>query len=246
MKHSAAVTAGLGETAAQLRKRHGEIWPLDVDYEDQDHFDLALRTNRAISWLERAAREHRPGEASGGDPDAAFIFLWIAFNAAYAAEIETGRKSARERKLFGDYFKKLLKLDEDNAIYDAIWSTFSGPVRLLLGNEYLYGPYWKSVTEKPGGENWKEGFLRDKEKAYSAFGRSRANTVLKVLFDRLYVLRNQLLHGGAKWRSSLNRRAVRDGVNILSHLVPIFVGLMLKEPRDTDWGKLEYPPLNRR
>ncbi len=246
MKHSAAGTAGLGETAAQLRKRHGEIWDPDVGYAEQEHSDLALRTDRAISWLEGAACEHRPGEASGGDPDAAFIFLWIAFNAAYAAEIETDRKLARERKLFGDYFKKLHKLDEDNAIYDAIWSKFSGPVRLLLDNKYLYGPYWKKVAGKPGGKNWEEGFSKSKKKAYSALSKGNANVVLEVLFDRLYVLRNQLLHGGAKWGSTLNRENVCDGVNILSHLVPIFVELMLKKPGDTKWGKLEYPPLNRR
>lgn len=248
-----AGTADLRKTATKLRKRHESLWNSGEDYADQEHSDLALRSNRAISWLERAACEHHPGEVSRNDPDASFIFLWIAFNAAYAAEIETGstqssgeRVLSSERAQFGDYFKKLLLLDEDNAIYDAIWNKFSGPIRLLLDNKYLYGPYWKQATGKPGGENWEDGFSRSKRKTYSALSRNNANAVLKVLFDRLYVLRNQLLHGGAKWDSSLNREVVRDGANILSYLVPIFVDLMLKKPGETEWGKLEYPPLNRR
>lgn len=38
---------------------------------------MGLRVHRAISWVGRA-------EDCGDDHDARFIFLWIAFNAAYA------------------------------------------------------------------------------------------------------------------------------------------------------------------
>ena len=41
---------------------------------------LGLRVHRAISWLQRAAKEQE-------DPDAAFVFLWIAFNSAYSQDI---------------------------------------------------------------------------------------------------------------------------------------------------------------
>ena len=42
---------------------------------------MGLRVHRAISWIGRA-------EACEEDDDARFIFLWIAFNAAYADERE--------------------------------------------------------------------------------------------------------------------------------------------------------------
>ena len=47
----------------------------------RDNFSesLALRTHRGLSWLNRA-------EQSEDDPDAKFIFLWIAFNAIYAQD----------------------------------------------------------------------------------------------------------------------------------------------------------------
>ncbi len=242
-------SGNLADAVVKLRERHAFLWDSEKHYADQEHPDLALRTNRALSWLERAAEEYRLGDASKSDADdsksdadAAFIFLWIAFNAAYAGEIKTGSTKS-ERRRFGNYFNKLLSLDEDKAIYDAIWSKFSGPVRLLLDNKYLFGSYWKSVAGKSGAENWEKGFSGSKKSAYSALGSNDANVVLEVLFRRLYVLRNQLLHGGAKWNSSLNRQAVRDGANILSHLIPIFIDLMLRDPGDTDWGKLEYPPI---
>ena len=52
--------------------------------ETRDKFPeaLSLRVHRALSWLDRAEKETE-------DIDAKFIFLWVAFNAAYANEIPT-------------------------------------------------------------------------------------------------------------------------------------------------------------
>ena len=44
--------------------------------------------------------------------------------------------------------------------------------------------------------------------------------VLELIFDRLYVLQNQILHGGATWSGSVNRDQVRDGAAIMGFLVP--------------------------
>ena len=60
------------------------------------------------------------------------------------------------------------------------------------------------------------------------------------MFDRLYVLRNQLIHGGATWNSSVNRAQVKDGVHILLALVPVVIGLMLRRP-EADFGEILYP-----
>jgi hypothetical protein len=60
------------------------------------------------------------------------------------------------------------------------------------------------------------------------------------LFDRLYVLRNQLVYGGAIWNSSVNRDQVRDGTKVLGWLLPVMVDIMMDNP-DHDWGKPFYP-----
>ena len=67
-----------------------------------------------------------------------------------------------------------------------------------------------------------------------------------MVFDRLYVLRNQLVHGGATWNSSVNRAQVRDGAAILGFLLPVFVDLMMDNPRRLGQTLLPGRRLSRR
>lgn len=64
--------------------------------------------------------------------------------------------------------------------------------------------------------------------------------VLGVVFDRLYVLRNQIVHGGSTWNSSVNRAQVRDGATIMMTVVPTLIDLMLDHP-ELDFGAINYP-----
>src|SRR3546814_15288321 len=97
---------------------------------------MGLRVHRAISWIGRA-------EACGEDDDARFVFLWIAFNAAYADETEFQALQPGERAAFVEYFTRLIALDQERRIYRAIWQRFSGPVRLLMENRYGFSPFWQ-------------------------------------------------------------------------------------------------------
>ena len=54
--------------------------------------------------------------------------------------------------------------------------------------------------------------------------------LLTVVFDRLYVLRNQLVHGGATWNSSVNRSQVKDGAAVLGWMLPLFIDIMMDNP----------------
>ncbi len=201
---------------------------------------LSLRVHRAISWLARA-------EDEGNDPDASVIFYWIAFNAAYAqvedaTQADESRKVRAERGLFRDFFKLVLQHDTDNLIYNEIWDRFSGPIRLLLNNRYVFQPFWDSQRDEGGRNKWQKGFNNFKAISRRALARQDALTVLSIVFDRLYVLRNQLIHGGSTWNSSVNRAQVVDGARILSFLVPLLIGVMLDNP-DEDWGEPAYPPV---
>lgn len=89
------------------------------------HPNLALRVHRALSWLHRAEQL-----ASGGDEDARFIFLWIAFNAAYATEIDE-RYRLSEQATFRAFLQKLADLDAAcGRIEGLIWREFPGSVGL--------------------------------------------------------------------------------------------------------------------
>jgi len=60
------------------------------------------------------------------------------------------------------------------------------------------------------------------------------------VLDRLYVLRNQLVHGGATWGGQTNRAQVRDGAAILGTLVPIMLALMMQAD-DEAFAGIAYP-----
>ena len=193
--------------------------------------ELALRMRRALSWMGRAEKEQ-------DDDDAAFIFHWIAFNAAYA-RVRSSEFQRRERNLFDDYFDKVLRLDSKYTIRDAIQAGFSELVEPLLNNEFVFQPYWND-REGLDYRDWQKPFYRSRRNVERAFDRADTLVILNNLFDRLYVLRNQLLHGGATWQGSVNRAQVGDGASIMALLVPLFVSLMMAHP-DEDWGTPDYP-----
>ena len=64
--------------------------------------------------------------------------------------------------------------------------------------------------------------------------------VLRLVFDRLHVLRNRIVLGGATWDSRVNRDQVRGGGAILAFLMPVFVGIMTDNPHE-DRGRPFYP-----
>jgi hypothetical protein len=194
--------------------------------------ELGLRVHRCLSWLDRA-------EQGEGDSDAVFLFLWISFNAAYAEEI-IDNVIYGERSAFDGYFRKLIDLDESNKIYDAIWDKFPQSIRVFLDNKYIFQPFWKHHNHIDGFDDWQVRFDASKRRFNSSLANKDTKVVLSMLFDRLYVLRNQLMHGGATWNSSVNRDQVRDGARILGFLVPIFVELMMDNP-EVGWGLPYYP-----
>lgn len=213
----------------RLKSKHREV-------REQHPKSLSLRLHRALSWLQRAEIEAKQDRQ---DLDATFIFYWIAFNAAYAEEsIETFQTD--ERSAFDGYFSKILHLDAEGVIYDAIWQEFSGSIRLLLDNRYVFQPFWRYLNGVPGHEDWERRFEASKQRIYRAVANVDTQVVLTTLFDRLYVLRNQLVHGGATWNGSVNRDQVRDGAAIMAFLIPVLIELMMENPQE-DWGKPFYP-----
>nr|WP_170541093.1 HEPN domain-containing protein [Ruegeria arenilitoris] len=194
---------------------------------------LGLRVHRALIWLGRA-------ETLSDDNDAQFVFLWIAFNAAYAREDAFHEYAATERTVYTEFFSKLVSLDDEQRIYDAIWKKFSGPIRSLMSNRFIFSAFWHHFNGKPGFEDWERRFVTSSRAFTNAIQAQDSAQVLSKLFERLYVLRNQLIHGGSTWKSSANREQVRDGAVILSFLVPVFIDIMMDHPGE-NWGQPYYP-----
>jgi hypothetical protein len=194
---------------------------------------LQLRVHRALSWLDRAEREP-------GDDDVRFILLWVGFNAAYAGDLDSGAVAGGERDSFKAFFDVLVDLDQGQRIYAAVWERFAQEFRLLLENRYVFAPFWAHHNGTPGHATWPQMLAAAREGAHKAIARRETARFLALVFDRLYVLRNQLVHGGATWNGAVNRDQVRDGAAVLGWLLPIFIDIMMDNPA-RDWGRPYYP-----
>jgi hypothetical protein len=199
------------------------------------HPNLSLRVHRALSWLHRAEQL-----AEQNDVDGQFILLWIAFNAAYATDIDEKYRES-EQQTFRGFLEKLTELDKGHKRFDAlVWQEFPKSIRVLLDNQYVFQDFWKFQNGSLAEEVWKRNFEAANHAARIALGRQDTVTVLSVVLARIYTLRNQILHGGATWGSSVNREQLRDCTNFMAKLVPLVIEVMMDHP-ETLWGDAVYP-----
>jgi len=193
---------------------------------------LSLRVHRALSWLQRA-------EMAEQDIDARFIFLWIAFNAAYSHELPDNFNFS-ETRLFFHFLGRLIDNDRNGLLGEIVWNEFPRSIRLLLDNQYVFKPFWEYQKGNLTKDEWEEKFRRSKASALRALGKMDTRKVLMVIFERLYVLRNQLFHGNATWNSSANRTQLEQGTAIMEQLLPAIVAILL-DSSDQLWGDPKYP-----
>lgn len=225
---------GKTETAAPGRipeGRHAELKARQRALRDGFPEALGLRVHRALSWLDRAEQETQ-------DEDTRFILLWIGFNSAYAEHI--GDDFVSEQSRFRQFFRTIVALDSEGAIHAILWSRFSNEVRTLLVNPYVFPAFWKHHNGEAGHADWRERLEAERLATFASLGQKDASRVLGLVFERLYVLRNQLVHGGATWAGSVNRAQVRDGSALLGRLLPAFIEIQMAHP-DRDWGRPFYP-----
>lgn len=192
--------------------------------------NLNLRLHRALSWLQKA-------ENSQDDLDIQFISLWVSFNAIYARELGT---HSSDRYNFVEFLRHVCQLDKDKNIYQLIWQKFSQSIRTMLNNRYVFQPFWDHHNGKISQAAWQEDFTKSNKKAYQALSNKDTDAMMIVIFDRLYTLRNQLVHGGATHGSSLNREQLSNGCLVLQALLPIIIKIVMDNPNQ-DWGQPFYP-----
>lgn len=194
---------------------------------------LSLRVHRALSWLDRAEQERHTN-----DLDAEFLFLWIGFNAAYASEY-VNESRLKQRDAYAAFFERITSYDESGHLYAMIWEHYPNKIRTLMNNPYVFQPFWDSTTGRNEQDAWKDSFESAKRAAHRALAERDVVTSLSIVMDRLYTLRNQVVHGGATWNGQLNREQLRDACGILAHLLPLIIQLMMFHGSDV-WGDAAY------
>ena len=196
--------------------------------------DVTLRIHRALSWAEK-------GIEASGDQDAACIFYWIAFNSMYARRTDE-YSERQEQRDFQQFLDQVATLDGKPTVTNTLKECWDDAKTGLIDNQYVFRGFW---TQGPGGSNdgrWREGFDRDRQQVERAVRFGDYLPVLKPLFDRLYVLRNQLHHGGSTQAGSLNRQQVEAGAAVMAQLIPTFIGVIIDNP-NADWGRPYFPPV---
>jgi hypothetical protein len=205
-------------------------------HRDQLSESHATRLHRAVSWIGAAAGQDT-------DIDLQFISLWISFNACYIVN-EGSSESLAERIAFLRFIEKLIAHDTHKKIYAILWETYSGPVKALIKNPFVFHGFWSVKRNDKNDDSWQQEFNRLSVSALNSLSRQQVPELLAIVLDRLFVLRNQLLHGGATYKSQVNREQVQDGVDLLGALMPTVIEIILSAPNE-DWGEIYYPVIKK-
>jgi len=187
------------------------------------------RLYRAISWLKSA-------KINDENLDLMFISLWIALNACYAVDLN-GISSKPEKAKLRDFTSSLVKFDRTR-LYNLFWEKFSGPVRLLIENKFVFEKFWE--YNRGEIDNYEVAFNKSISKALDCLAKQDIEGLMEIVLERLYTLRNSIIHGGSKFGSSLNRPQLEDACKIMQLLVPIIIDIMI-ENYGHDWGEIAYP-----
>ncbi len=200
------------------------------------------RLHRSLSWLKAAAQQ-----LEDDNQDLAFINLWISFSACFYIDGESMAPFSEKNP----FIDKLVALDSDNKIYECFWHEYSGSVKALIKNPYVFAEFWQAQRLLTGNQQldadihqgWQSQFDRSSVAALNCLSRKKVAPLFSIVLDRLYVLRNQVLQGGATYQSRVNREQVSDGVILLANIMPIIISIML-QGQDEHWGDIAYPVVN--
>jgi len=190
---------------------------------------LTIRLHRAISWLKSAEKQEE-------NLDLKFISLWVSFNACYAVDIN-GLNSKSEKAKLREFTSSLVQFDQ-NRLYNLFWEKFSGPVKVLIENKFVFEKFWEYTRGE--SDDYQVAFNKSIAQATNCLSKQNIEGLLEVILERLYTLRNQLIHGGATYNSKLNRTQLRDACKIMQLLVPIIIDIILENGQH-DWGEIAYP-----
>ena len=136
-------------------------------------------------------------------------------------------KPLPEAKEFQSFIRKINRIDTENVISDYVMREISQTIVNLVSNQYVFRDFWSYHNGDSTSANWKSKLAKSEMRVKGWLEHGETVRVLATLFDRLYVLRNQLVHGGATWNSSVSKEQVKDGAEIMGFLVPVFIDLMI-------------------
>lgn len=211
------------------------------------------RLSRALSWLLRSEECAEKKTDEQDEQDERFVFLWISFNAAYGDDPlkfsnASSESAQNEQDKFTEFLVKVVAKDNDHRLTKMI-RTHKGVFRAIMADQFLLDSFWGAERDRENEwEKWLKCGKRQMRKALrdENLDADHAIEVLKLAFARIYMLRNQIVHGSATYRSDYNRTSLQRGNDILGLCIPEILRIMLaaiwEKPDMPDWGRVRYPP----
>src|SRR2546425_917748 len=192
-------------TAAQLDHVVVELKKWQKDHADRDAQGYYDRLQRACSWLTKAKR--------ASDPEAGFVFSWIALNALYGVrpeilrtdwwKSEEGSRPPLDEQQYDDqaprelewFLWRICDLDVDRRVLRSVIEDHWDDTKTILRTRYLMSRYWawKWRTEDEFERRGDSGERTVKDAIGLVFSREKMYRALcEITVWRLRTLRNQL------------------------------------------------------
>lgn len=205
-------------------------------HKDRLHDQIAehptnIRFHRACSWMQRAE------QATKDDLDFALLSHWIAFNSLYGHWDHEAKEPHPDNVSWRRFVERMLRLDGGSHIVDALVEN-KPLVMSIFEDEFLSRFFWQEPTGKRASQSKKTMY-----DARTWFIQGSWLLILDRLFERIYLLRCQLVHGASTFNSSLNRTSIRHCYQAMDHLMRAFLQVLINFGSDEDWGAMCYPPL---
>lgn len=102
-----------------------------------------------------------------------------------------------ESRLLGERLQRLSQLDRHDHLYEVVWRRYPGAIRVLLNSCCVFQTYWDHQNGLAGSVVTGTRFAVTRKAAHASLSDHDYGTVPSIVFQRLYTLRNELIHGGA-------------------------------------------------
>ena len=200
---------------------------------------LLDRLQRADSWIQAAS------DLSPDQMHEAFIFHYIAFNCMYGRRKYEGDHTQIQEDL-KVFFSKLLVMHEKDIrqggtiLKDAL-SACQQDGAVLIRDRFLANRYWRDTQPSTALQT---KLNKEAIGALEALAEGEYGEYLSTVFQRISVLRNQIMHGCATYGArSYGRGSLTKSLRVLRLLVPAFYRLMRQYGHDLTWDPIPYPRL---
>jgi hypothetical protein len=214
-------------TPAELRPRFKAV----CQATEQRFQNYQIRVHRSLSWWERAR------ELDGSEhPDGRLLYGWIAFNSLYGVWDEASGGPSRDRETWQKFLSRVFQWDADGLLADLL-KKHREQVLGLLENKYLDMQFWR---RRDGASDGRRGRY---SRGPSLFVERRWCELLILAYERIYVLRGQIVHGAATRGSRLNRDALGPAVEVLEAFLGPILHLSIEHGANDEWLPLCYPPI---